>query len=541
MSPERTVIHVLFFAGKSGRPIVLPLTDAYEAVIHPPLEANKKTPGTLQITPSSSADGPGKLEVASFTTLYGENGCGKTEMLLGLCDGLADRRAQSKVGMLWENQQGLQLSCGTFLKDVELRSELPIHRSDAVAVPDFSTVFYTTSPFEKARRGRLRRRGVRDVSPRFGKDVESELVAAFSAYPYLKGRVDFVGKAQVELKLKPVSLLELVTVYGKSKQANYKSTDPTLRKRIQDLDRDASPEAKFILSFAVLDCVERLRDLDIHELIEALLEMVQDHYLWLSNLLSSNPPVVDSLSENSLLNKQLAKAYQALKVSQLLFADVNSWRRSSSLAYLNEHVGHHIREHEQLIGEVSHLGLLHFSFKQLSSGQASMMSLYCAIARAFGEFERESQDRLMLLCIDEGEMFMHPKWQRMYIDSLLKFIKEFGSLAKRTHVFISTHSLIIAADTPAGRLFDLDNQQLTNAFGYTPKQTLNSVFAVGDFTGEFNLQLLTKLSAVLNREDQDPQSIGHARQIAGTLANDELRRHVQQQLNVLIGSEDAQA
>ncbi|MGE8411211.1 MAG: hypothetical protein ACN6QY_02515, partial [Pseudomonas sp.] len=74
-----------------------------------------------------------------------------------------------------------------------------------------------------------------------------------------------------------------------------------------------------------------------------------------------------------------------------------------------------------------------------------------------------------------------------------------------------------------------------------PKQTLNSVFAVGDFTGEFNLHLLTKLSAVLNREIQDPQSIRHARQIAGALANDVLRRHVQQQLNVLTGSEDAQA
>ena len=147
----------------------------------------------------------------------------------------------------------------------------------------------------------------------------------------------------------------------------------------------------------------------------------------------------------------------------------------------------------------------------------------------------------MLLCIDEGEMFMHPKWQRMYIDSLLKFIGQFGSLAKRTHVFISTHSLIVAADTPAGRLFDLDNQQLTNAFGYTPKQTLNSVFAVGDFTGEFNLNLLTKLSDVLNRKDQDLESIRHAWQIADTLANDELRHHVQQQLSVLIGGPHAQA
>ncbi|MCU1769309.1 ATP-binding protein [Pseudomonas protegens] len=541
MSPDRTVIHVLFFVGKSGQPTVLPLTDAYEVVVHPSLNPDKKKPIALEINPSSSASAPGMLQVASFTALYGDNGCGKTEMLLGLCEGLTDWRPQSKVGMLWENQQGLQLSCGATFEESDLRSDLTIHRDPTVLVPDFSTVFYTTSPFERVRRGRLRRRGVKDVSPRFGKDVESELVAAFNAYPYLKGRVDFVGKAQVELKLKPFSLLELVTDYGRSKLTNYESSDSVLKKHIQNMDRNSLPEIKFILSFAILNCVDRISGLDANELIDDLLEMIQTHDTDLNFLLYNPPTLDDRLTENALLAQQLAKASHALSVIQLLFEDINSWRRNSSLAHLDEKVGHHIREHGKLIGEVSDLGLLQFSFKQLSSGQASMMSLYCSTARAFGEFERESQDRLMLLCIDEGEMFMHPKWQRMYIDSLLKFIGQFGSLAKRTHVFISTHSLIVAADTPAGRLFDLDNQQLTNAFGYTPKQTLNSVFAVGDFTGEFNLNLLTKLSDVLNRKDQDLESIRHAWQIADTLANDELRHHVQQQLSVLIGGPHAQA
>ncbi|MDD1147919.1 ATP-binding protein [Pseudomonas sp. TNT2022 ID357] len=541
MSPDRTVIHVLFFADKPGQPLVLPLTDDYEVAFENTSPITDQPSYCLQIARRSTPAASAELSVASFTTLYGENGSGKTAMLLGLCEGLAGWRPQSKVSVLWENQHGLHLSCGTSLKNVELCSSLSIQSDNAAPVPDFSTVFYTTSPFEKVRRSRLRRRGLKDISPRFGKDVASELVAAFSAYPYLKGRVDFVCEARVELKLKPFSVLELLTAYSGHQLANYKSSYPTLKKNLQDLDRASSPEMKFILSFAVLDCVERLSAQDAVELINALLEMIKDYYPWLDDMLCNNPPLVDQLTENSLLTKQLLKASKALKVTKLLFEDVNTWRRNSSLAHLDEKVGHHIRKHEGVLAEVSAMGLLQFSFKQLSSGQASMMSLYCAIGRAFGEFESESAHQLMLLCIDEGEMFMHPKWQRMYIFDLLKFIEEFGSPAKRAHVFISTHSLIIAADTPAGRLFDLDNQQLTNAFGYTPKQTLNSVFAVGDFTGEFNLQLLTKLSAVLNREDQDPQSIGHARQIAGTLANDELRRHVQQQLNVLIGSEDAQA
>nr|BFD42066.1 hypothetical protein FFPRI1PSEUD_35650 [Pseudomonas sp. FFPRI_1] len=541
MSPDRTVIHVLFFVGKSGRPIVLPLTDAYEAVIHPAEEPDDTLPFTLEITRSSSTCSRQPLDVASFTTLYGENGSGKTEMLLKLCEGLADWETKSKVGVLWENEQGLYLAKGVSLNKTRLLSNLQITQDTSCVPPDFSAVFYSTSPFEKVRRALLRRRKVKDVSPRFGLVVESEMVAAFNAYPFLKDKATFVSEATAEIKLKPVSLVDLVKSYAVDGARTYKTLEPEMKSRLHEVDRRSSVQTRFICSFAVLECLDRVTAEKLHLLIDALLAMIKVHGPWLNDLLLVDLPELLLLTRDDLLAEQLLKARNALEVIRPLFNNVNTWRRQATLAYLDEQAGHQIRQHEGVFSEVAALGLLQFSFKHLSSGQASMMSLYCAIARAFGEFERESQDRLMLLCVDEGEMFMHPKWQRMYIDSLLKFIKEFGSLAKRTYVFISTHSLIIAADTPAGRLFDLDNQQLTNAFGYTPKQTLNSVFAVGDFTGEFNLHLLTKLSAVLNREMQDPQSIRHARQIAGALANDVLRRHVQQQLNVLTGSEDAQA
>ncbi|MGC5698794.1 AAA family ATPase [Pseudomonas sp. NFXW11] len=494
----------------------------------------------LEINRSSTSLHSENLGVASFTTLYGENGSGKTEMLLQLCEWLTASKSLSKLGMFWENHQGLQLTCGASLKNLELSSSLPIQRDDGAAVPEFSTVFYTTSPFERVRRSRLRRRGLKDVSPRFGKDVESELAAAFSAYPYLRERVDFVGEAQVVLELKPFSIQELLTAYGGNRTASNLSSNPALKKSLHDLNRTGSPEMKFMLSYAVLDSVERLTALDTDQLIDALLEMLEDHHPWLDDLLSSNPPSIENLSEDPLLTKQLIKAGKALKVVRPLFAKVSSWRRSSSLAYLDEQVGQHIRQHESTLAHISAMGLLRFSFKQLSSGQASMMSLYCAIARAIGEFERESPQRLLLLCIDEGEMFMHPKWQRQYIFDLLQFIKAF-STAHRAHVLISTHSLIVAADTPAGRLFDLDHKQLINAFGYTPKQTLRSVFDVGDFTGEFNMQRLTELSDVLNHKQRNLKHIAKARRIADTLADAELKKHVQQRLDVLEGNPDAQA
>lgn len=541
MPSNRPVIHVLFFVGNSGTCAVLPLTDVYEAVVHPPSALLEQASPRLTISRSTSAgQARSPLKVASFTTLYGENGSGKTALLLELCRALAKWQPQEKLSLLWEDEQGLHLSRGSSLKDVQLHSELEIDQGQQASLPNLSTLFYTTSPFEKLRRNRLRRLGVKDISPRFGKDVESELVAAFTAYPHLKERVTFVDQAQVTLKLKTMSLVELMTVYRPDSSA-HKALDPELKKHLLELEHNASREAKFIWSYAILEGAESLTAQNLYDLIDELQELVQDHHPWLSKALSDPEFVLEQLTEHPPLLKQLAKARDVLHLAKLLFADLNSWGRKSRMGYLDQQVGHHIRQHSQVYSELSSLDMLQFSFTQLSSGQASMMSLYCAVARAFGEFEQASPEQSMLLCVDEGEMFMHPKWQRIYIFDLLKFIGQFGQLAKRTHVLISTHSLIVAADTPAGRLFDLDNARLTNAFGYTPKQTLSKVFEVEDFTGEFNHQRLERLAAVLNGEVRGLQALGQARHIADSLANDELRRHVQQQLDILGSRANAQA
>lgn len=541
MPSNRPVIHVLFFVGNSGTCAVLPLTDVYEAMVHPPSALLEQASPRLTISRSTSTgQARSPLKVASFTTLYGENGSGKTALLLELCRALAKWQPQEKLSLLWEDEQGLHLSRGSSLKGVQLHSELEIDQGQKASLPDFSALFYTTSPFERLRRNRLRRLGVKDISPRFGKDVESELVAAFTAYPHLKERVTFVDQAQVTLKLKTVSLVELMTVYRPDSSA-HKALDPELKKQLLELEKSASPEAKFIWSYAILEGAESLTAQNLYDLIDELQELVQDHHPWLSKALSDPEFVLEQLTEHPPLLKQLTKARYALVMVKLLFADLNSWSRKSRLGYLDQQVGEHIRQYPHSYAELSNLGLLQFSFTQLSSGQASMMSLYCAVARAFGEFEQAFPEQSMLLCIDEGEMFMHPKWQRIYIFDLLDFIGQFGQLAKRTHVLISTHSLIVAADTPAGRLFDLDNARLTNAFGYTPKQTLSEVFEVEDFTGEFNHQRLERLAAVLNGEVRGLQALSQARHIADSLANDELRRHVQQQLDILGGRANAQA
>jgi ABC-type hemin transport system ATPase subunit len=540
MPPVHPVIHVLFFAAKADNPVVLPLTSKYDATLEKTPQTGQGNQYLLSITEISK---PLALElgVASFTTLYGENGSGKTAMLLALCESLAGWSSESQISLLWEDRNGLHLCLGGALQDCSVKSEITITDIKALPAPDFLAAFYTTSPYERARRARLKSYGVRDISTKVSQVQEADPIAAFSAFPYLEGRADFVSKTQVEIKLKSVPLVDLLKTHGRWGAKTYNTLDSKQKSNIQRLSRTASPATKFILSYVVLNGIESLAEHDLYELIDALVNLIRENSPFLDDQLTSNRVLIGELSNDPLLTKQLLKAHQALEATSALFGDLKKWRRSAQLSYLDERIGREIRLNEGLLSEVAALGLLEFSFKELSSGQASMMFLYCAVAKAIGEFERHSTASHLLLCLDEGEMFMHPKWQRIYIADLLEFIRQFPSAAKRTHVCISTHSLIVAADTPSGRLFDLDQKQLTNAFGLTPKQTLTSVFDVENFTGKFNHQLLKKLADVLNSDVRSRVDIEEAQEIAETLANNDLKRHVQQQLDILGRKTNAQA
>lgn len=540
MSRKRTVIHVLFFTAKPGQPAALPLTDDYKVAVRKNSPITAKPSYRLQIARRSEPAAPAELSLASFTTLFGDNGSGKTALLLALCDGLAGWSHESPISVLWEDHAGLHLARGTSLQGVELEAGDWLDEPESCAVPDFFTAFYTTSPYERARRNRLKARGVMDLSANPEQAQQSDPIAAFSAYPYLKGHADFVSRTQVEMKVKPISLVEMLRTYGRRGTRTYSNLLPELKTYIQELDRTASAKTKFILSFTLLSAVDRFDEQQRHELIDALLQMIQANQPWLDDHLSFNHEQIEQLSNSPLLVELLVEAKQSLEATEKLFGGLLQWHRSASLQYLDQQIGEHIRRHEGVLYKVAALGLLELSFKELSSGRASLMFLYCSMAKAIGEFERQPETSSMLLCLDDSEMFMHPKWQRLYLQGLLEFIQRFEGVAERTHLFIATHSLIVVADTPAGRLFDMDRQQLGNAFGYTAKQTLEKVFKVESFTGRYNAQRLDELSGLLKLNRLDAQQLVRALDITRTLASEPLKSHVMEQLVVLGRQSDAQ-
>lgn len=90
----------------------------------------------------------------------------------------------------------------------------------------------------------------------------------------------------------------------------------------------------------------------------------------------------------------------------------------------------------------------------LSSGQYSMLSQF---ARIYTEPRLKNHLGPKILLIDEGELYLHPEWQRTYINNLLKFISSLEN-NKNWQIILTSHSPFILSDLASDNLILLKNE-----------------------------------------------------------------------------------
>lgn len=144
--------------------------------------------------------------------------------------------------------------------------------------------------------------------------------------------------------------------------------------------------------------------------------------------------------------------------------------------------------------EVIVLNIFGFKFNGLSSGERSFLSLFSRIN--FYYKTRIKKNTSILLIIDEGEIGLHPQWQKKYLKILLDFIEKFFP-DNTVQLLINTHSPFIASDLPKENIIFLKkNGQNMASLGEDNKHTLtfganihnllaNDFFLQDGFIGDF--------------------------------------------------------
>ncbi|HDR7588505.1 TPA: AAA family ATPase [Bacillus mycoides] len=99
----------------------------------------------------------------------------------------------------------------------------------------------------------------------------------------------------------------------------------------------------------------------------------------------------------------------------------------------------------------------------LSSGEYALLSMFSRIFNAANQLERSSIPNLVLLLIDEGELYFHPQWQKEWITILIECLnKIFEHHNIFIQVILTTHSPFLLSDITMDRVLFLENDYDNN-------------------------------------------------------------------------------
>jgi predicted ATP-dependent endonuclease of OLD family len=86
--------------------------------------------------------------------------------------------------------------------------------------------------------------------------------------------------------------------------------------------------------------------------------------------------------------------------------------------------------------------MFEISWQGISSGHKAYINIFASI---FNELKWIRKTNL-LLCIDEGDLYLHPRWQTEFLDRILTFLPEvFGG---RIQIILTSHSPFLLSDLP---------------------------------------------------------------------------------------------
>lgn len=110
-----------------------------------------------------------------------------------------------------------------------------------------------------------------------------------------------------------------------------------------------------------------------------------------------------------------------------------------------------------LIGEKQDVfnnpSLISHDWSKLSSGMRAYLNLYSQLY-SVGEKIR-GNSKSVLICIDEGDLYLHPEWQKNFLNDLIWFIPNVFESSK-VQIILTSHSPFLISDLPKENVILLD-------------------------------------------------------------------------------------
>jgi hypothetical protein len=178
--------------------------------------------------------------------------------------------------------------------------------------------------------------------------------------------------------------------------------------------------------------------------------------------------------------------------------------------------------------------LITHDWSQLSSGLKAYLNLFSQLFDLSNKVSKLNNENI-LICIDEGDLYLHPEWQKNFLNDLIWFLEQiFKNI--NIQLILTSHSPFLISDLPKENVILLDkdckpDRQLNqnSSFGANIHQLYNKQFfltngAIGEFAR-------SKISNILSElKDVDKISLGKYERLISMIGEPVLRIRLEEEL-----------
>jgi len=201
--------------------------------------------------------------------------------------------------------------------------------------------------------------------------------------------------------------------------------------------------------------------------------------------------------------------------------------------------------YRHIVGILQSMRYSSISWSGVSSGQRAYINIFSSIWNGLRNYHLKTDEGLgTIICIDEGDLYLHPQWQADFVDRLIKCLPKLSDT--KIQIVFTTHSPILISDLPRQCIILLNNDQNYPIVSYDghrdkkqPKAFAANLYDIYQYSfgleqrriGNLSSRYLEKIYEILDKSDFSPADIIELNLALSVIDDDIIKFHIQRRIN----------